>query len=495
MNEDLPAESTIQTPTIVGWISQSLRDSRVPSPKVATVATKIQKLFRDTALPVSRRMHKTDGNIFRKNSKAIWIVGSPARRSRSVYTDVSSDQVKDCKDKNKYREKKRHTYREKIMYRATEAAQRDQSPQTKLRPAEKGVNQNLKRDRDKNRKTYRATASPRLTPSLQESRKPNNTEKSNRIENPKAPSVFQASLGAVQTLEIATVTTRFQELSRDIRVPVAISWRMYKIDKIIYKLESNRAVGSPLGNPQTVNTKVSNSPAGNSDEKRKTHCKNKKKTHRIREPDKKSDPGRPPEGQNTQLQYIFDWASEPANRRNQDSRQYYKIEWAYKPATNERNKKGKVIGLTRHDSPDETKSGPATEGVSYDHHKEKTYRELPRFRSCDGDREENYPERSRFGNRDGGEPGQGFCRECKIHQAFRLDRRFENKNENTQKKNKRETYLEESEESRNEEICGEEPDEGREPSQRTRLNWACRPISGGDKNENKKRSKEECPSV
>jgi hypothetical protein len=92
------------------------------------------------------------------------------------------------------------------------------------------------------------TTSPQSTPNLQLNVKPGDTEESNQITGLKTPSVSQTSLGAMQTLEIATVTTRFQELSRDIRVPVVISWRMYKIDKIICKFESNRAVGSLLGN-------------------------------------------------------------------------------------------------------------------------------------------------------------------------------------------------------------------------------------------------------
>ena len=53
---------------------------------------------------------------------------------------------------------------------------------------------------------------------------------------------------------------------------------MYKNVRKIKLKKSNRAVGSPLRNPRTVKTKVSNGPTGNSDE-RKTHRKNEQKTY------------------------------------------------------------------------------------------------------------------------------------------------------------------------------------------------------------------------
>jgi hypothetical protein len=89
---------------------------------------------------------------------------------------------------------------------------------------------------------------------------------------------------------------------------------------------------------------------------------------------------------------------------------------------------------------------------------------------------ETYLKVSRCGNRDGGELGQEFRREWKIHRARWPDRQLENKNKKTQKKNKRETYLGEWEESQDEKNCGRRT---RKPA---KLNCAHRPTSGRNKN-------------
>ena len=152
------------------------------------------------------------------------------------------------------------------------------------------------------------------------------------------------------------------------------------------------------------------------------------------------------------------------------------VTWAYKPATDEKDETGKVIGLTGHDPPRETENGPATKNVSYDRHKKKTYLKLPRSGNRDSNREGTYQGKSRSGNRDGGEPGRELRREWKIHWAQRPNGWLENKNENFRKKNKREAYLEVSE------YRGGRSFRAREPAQGTKLNWAPRPTSRGNKN-------------
>jgi hypothetical protein len=499
-----------------------------------------------------RRIYKTDGNVFRKNTKVIWIVGSPARRSRSVYTDVSSDQVKDREDKNKCREKKRHTYPEKIIYRATEAAQRDKSPQNTSRPVQT-VSQEHTGYRDK---TYhwieptRVTGRPKSNPNSQSNRKPAGTERGNRTESPKTPSVPQAPLGTVWVLETA-IAIRIQALFRDTEVPGSIHRKVSKIDKNICKTGLNRAVRSPLGKSQSVNTSVNYNGIKDGDKKeKKTYYKKKlieatktpqngnqtvkakvsydheeretypgksrqerdcerpredqrsitwackpgewngrekeieptrrdpteeiqpmkesvsnheKRTYLGKWGHEKTDRGRPPEGQNPQ--------------RNQNLPRVCKFEWACKPAADQRNETEKVIGLMGHDPPEETESGPTTEGVSYDHHKEKTHLKLLRFGNRDSDREGTYLGKSRCRNRDSGGPweGQELRRELMTHRACEPGGRCKNKKNSIRRRNTKETY----QERRKEEIHGGGPGE---PRPRTGLNWASRPTSSRNKN-------------
>jgi hypothetical protein len=251
-------------------------------------------------------MYKIDQNVHRFEWKLNRAVGNPCEKPQTTKTVVSSDSKRNHDNNEIQDDNKRKTYRKEKEFCATE-----HDPENKTQTVKTGVNNRPKRDRDKNGKTYWATASPRLTPSSQESRKPNNTEESNRIENPKAPSVFQASLGTVPTLENATA----QVLFGDIGVPVSTGGKILKIDKNVCKAEwekSNRAVGSPLGNPfrnpRTVKTKVSNGPTGNSN-KRKTHRKNEQKTYQKEFQD--SDCGRPPEGQSLNRESRIDWACKP----------------------------------------------------------------------------------------------------------------------------------------------------------------------------------------
>jgi hypothetical protein len=74
-----------------------------------------------------------------------------------------------------------------------------------------------------------------------------------------------------------------QALLRDVGVPAPICQKVSKIDKNVYKTKLkklNRVVRSPFGNPRTLKTKVSNGPAENSNEKRKTYREKKKETYR-----------------------------------------------------------------------------------------------------------------------------------------------------------------------------------------------------------------------
>ena len=147
-----------------------------------------------------------------------------------------------------------------------------------------------------------------------------------------------------------------------------------------------------------------------------------------------------------------------------------------------------VINPTGHNL--ESESRAVEKNVSSDRDREETYLERSRCGNHDDNRERTYLGKSRSGNRDGGEPGQELHREWKIHRGHWPNGQLENKNENIQKKNKRETHLGEWEESRDEENCGRR---AREPAQGTKLNWACRPVSGGDKNGNKSDQKKNAP--
>ena len=73
-----------------------------------------------------------------------------------------------------------------------------------------------------------------------------------------------------------------QALLRDVGVPALICQKVSKIDKNVYKTKLKKfcwAVGSSFGNPRTLKTKVSNGPAENSNEKRKTYREKKKETY------------------------------------------------------------------------------------------------------------------------------------------------------------------------------------------------------------------------
>ena len=191
---------------------------------------------------------------------------------------------------------------------------------------------------------------------------------------------------------------------------------------------------------QTTKTEVSDGQAGDSDEERKTHRKNEQKTYQREFQD--SGRGRPPEGQNSQ--------------QNQNPPRVCKFERAYKPATDQRNETEKVIGPMGHDPPEETESGPVTEGISYDRDREKTYLEV-----------------SRLGNRDSGGPwkDQELRGKMGTHRAHKPDERLKNKNAKTREKTN-ETHRE---------MVGRHKEEtcGGEPHSRTRLNW---PTSRGNKN-------------
>ena len=109
-----------------------------------------------------------------------------------------------------------------------------------------------------------------------------------------------------------------------------------------------------------------------------------------------------------------------------------------------------------HDPPEETESGPVTEGVSYDRDREKTYLEI-----------------SRLGNRDSGGlwKDQELHGKMGTHRAHKPDGRLKNKNAKTREKTN-ETHWEMAGRHK-EETCGSEP------RSRTGLNW---PTSRGNKN-------------
>jgi hypothetical protein len=108
-----------------------------------------------------------------------------------------------------------------------------ESPCGVLQPTNKEINWEYTAYRDETKKTYhwtkptRETISPRLTLNSELKREPSNTEEGNQTKSPKAPSVSQASLETVQTLGVAIIATKFQELLRDVRTPTPISRRMY----------------------------------------------------------------------------------------------------------------------------------------------------------------------------------------------------------------------------------------------------------------------------
>ena len=114
---------------------------------------------------------------------------------------------------------------------------------------------------------------------------------------------------------------------------------------------------------------------------------------------------------------------------------------------------------------DREKTRPVKENVSFDRHKEKTYLEV-----------------SRLGNRDSGGPwkSQELRGKMGTHRAYKPDGKLRNKNAKTRKKTN-ETYREMVGRHKKK-IRSGGPGEGREPRPRTKLNWACRPTSGRNKN-------------
>jgi hypothetical protein len=438
--EYLPAVSQTQTPirTIAGWTNRLLRDIGVPTLKVAVTATRV--LFRDLAVPISM-----DRLMFKVNPDVHNIAQIVAMNA--------------------------HKVKLKKLIGVPEG------PQKKSGPVQA--------------ETYRwieptkATGNPKSN--SQTNRKPAGTEGGSRAENSKAPSVPPGTPTTARVLGVATLATRIQVLLKDTKVPISICRKVLRIDKNVHKTESKksvRAVENTCEKMRTVTINVSSNLTRNRG-KKETHCEKRRKTyrktkiaratntqrkeyqtakiqvsyirnkggtHRMGERDNKGDRGRPPEGQGP------DRNLNP--QRNQNPPRVCKFEWAYKPAANQKNEMEEVTGPSGHDPPEGTESSPATEGVSYDRDKEKTYLRV-----------------SRFGNRDGGEPGQELHQEYKIRRAHRPDGGFENKS--IKKKNKRNTYLEEWEESRNEKYCGGGPGE---PRSRTGLSWALRPASRGNKN-------------
>jgi hypothetical protein len=203
-------------------------------------------------------------------------------------------------------------------------------------------------------------------------KKPNSTEESDRTVSPKATSMPQTSLWAIQVLGVATAATRTRALFEDKRVPVSIVGKVYEVE-----LESAiGAVGKPPGRSRSVKIKVSDDR-----DKGGTYLE---KSRRER------DHGRPSESQNPQRRSVFDRASKPADGRNQ---RIWKIEWANKPAANRRNK-----ARSRRQNVNQTLKPT----VSYDRGKEGAYLENSRQR-----------------NRDGGRPHQGreLRQGWEIHQA------------------------------------------------------------------------------
>ena len=112
--------------TVAEGIKQILRDARVPESNVALAATEIQELYRDIPVPValSRSMYKIGRRVFKfEFAKAFGAVGSPAGRSASIETDVSSDQIKyrGRRKKTHRDERKGNTYCENRWFGATGA--------------------------------------------------------------------------------------------------------------------------------------------------------------------------------------------------------------------------------------------------------------------------------------------------------------------------------------------------------------------------------------
>jgi hypothetical protein len=84
---------------IAEGIKTVLRDIEVPESKVAIVATKVQQVFRDVAIPASRSMYKSDKNVFKKKLKSFGAVESPVQRWKPTGRYVSKDWIKDREDK------------------------------------------------------------------------------------------------------------------------------------------------------------------------------------------------------------------------------------------------------------------------------------------------------------------------------------------------------------------------------------------------------------
>ena len=63
----------------------------------------------------------------------------------------------------------------------------------------------------------------------------------------------------------------------------------------------------------------------------------------------RSDRNRSHKGPELQRQYVSGWASDPADRKTRNSQQECKVEWAYKPAANQKDKTTKMIGLMGRD--------------------------------------------------------------------------------------------------------------------------------------------------
>ena len=415
--------------------------------EVATVMIKIQVLFWDKGVPapIGWRILRIDKNVCKiessKSEKSSRAVESPQNTSRPVQTEVSQE----------------HTgYRDKTYHW--------------IEPT-------------------RATGSLKSSPNSQTNMKPDGTEGGSRAVNSKAPSVPPGTPTTVRVLDIAIIATRCQALSRDLGVPISI----------------DRAVGSPLGNsfgnPQTVRINVSNDLARNSDKNEETYWEKRKAiratsaqrnryqiaktqvsdirkqggTYQMAE---QWNRGRPPEGQSPDQESRIDRASKPGeangnqtvntdydhgrppegqnSQQNQNPPRVCKFERAYKPATDQRNETEKVIGPMGYDPPEETESGPVTEGISYDRDREKTYLEV-----------------SRLGNRDSGGPwkDQELRGKMGTHRAHKPDGRLKNKNAKTREETN-ETHREMAGRHK-EETCGGEP------RSRTRLNW---PTSRGNKN-------------
>ena len=206
--------------------------------------------------------------------------------------------------------------------------------------------------------------------------------------------------------------------------------------KLAKKKKLTRATSAQRNKHETAKTDV-------------RHIRDKGGTHQIREPDKKSNLGRPPKDQGP------DW--------NQNPPRVCKIEWAYRPTVDERNDMNEEITPVERDQDQTVKEAK----VSHEYKVGETYLKVSRYQNCNGG---------------GPWKGQELCGKLETHRAHKPDGGFKEKNKETEKKNKRETHLEKWESRRKEEIRGGGPEEGREPRPRTKLNWACRPTSGRNKN-------------